>query len=167
VNDDLCIQIQVDPFGSTIDENGNYLDWPGMEDDKFQSLLINYGESRAVKTKLKTKNIIYNLLRKDDLDSIVAIYKTDDMKDLIRVILAQIVCDKNYDRNLRRRGLNKLEKIKAINFYVLKKWVIDGSPELIIKAAWLSNAKLIASVEHCYIYEKYVNVVCHDDTDSN
>lgn len=49
---------------------------------------INYGESRAVKTKLKTKNIIYNLLRKDDLDSIVAIYKTD-MKDLIRVILAQ------------------------------------------------------------------------------
>jgi hypothetical protein len=67
----------VDPFGSTIDGNGNYLDWLGMEDYKFQSLLINYGESRDVKTKLKTKNIIYNLLRKDDLDSIVAIYKTD------------------------------------------------------------------------------------------
>lgn len=50
-----------------------------------------------MKTKLKTKNIIYNLLRKDDLDSIAAIYKTDAMKDLIRVILAQIVCDKNYD----------------------------------------------------------------------
>lgn len=84
-----------------------------------------------MKTKLKTKNIIYNLLRKDDLDSIVAIYKTDAMKDLIRVILAQIVCDKNYDWNLRRRGLNTLEKIKAINFYVLKKWVINKSPELL------------------------------------
>jgi hypothetical protein len=130
VNDNLCIQIQVDPFGPTIDGNGNYLDWLGMEDDKFQSLLINYGESRDVKTKSKTKNIIYNLLRKDDLDSIVVIYKTDAMKDLIRVILAQFVCDKNYDRNLRR-GLNTLEKIKAINFYVLKKWVINNSPELL------------------------------------
>jgi len=48
-----------------------------MEDDKFQSLLIRYGESRDVRTKLKTKNIVYNLLRKDDLDSSVAIYKTD------------------------------------------------------------------------------------------
>lgn len=129
VNDDLGIQIQVDPFGSTIDGNGNYLDWSGIEDDKFQSLLINYGESRAVKTKSKTKNIIYKRLRKDDLDSIVAIYKSDAMKDL-RVILAQIVCDKNYDRNLRR-GLNTLEKIKAINFYVLKKWVMSKSPELL------------------------------------
>lgn len=73
-----------------------------------------------MKTKLKTKNIIYNLLRKDDLDSIVAIYKTDAMKDLIRVILAQIVCDKNYDRNLRR-GLNTLEKIKAIKLLCSKK----------------------------------------------
>ena len=77
VTDDLCIQIQADPFDSTIDWNGSYLDWPGMEDDKFQSLLISYGESRDVKTKLKTKNIVYNLLRKDDLDSSVAIYKTD------------------------------------------------------------------------------------------
>jgi hypothetical protein len=50
------------------------------------------------------------------------------MKDLIRVILAQIVCDKNYDRSLRKGALNTLEEIRAINFYVLKKWVINKSP---------------------------------------
>lgn len=131
IDEDMCVQIQVDPFGSVIDVHGNYLDWSGLENDKFQSLLMDYGESRDIENKLKIKNIVYNKLKNDDSDSIVEIYKNDSMKDLIRVILAQIVCDRNYDRNLRREGLNTLEKINAINFYVLKQWVINKSPELL------------------------------------
>jgi hypothetical protein len=131
VDDDLCVQIQVDPFGSVIDGDGSYLDWSGLENDKFQSLLKKYGEVRYIENKLKMKNIVYNLLKKDDLDSIMNIYKDSVTKDLIRVILAQIVCYKNYDRNLRRAGLNTLEKIRAINFHVLKKWAINRSPEII------------------------------------
>jgi hypothetical protein len=114
-----------------LDGDGNYLDWSGLENDKFQSLLKKYGEVRYIENKRKMKNIVYNLLKKDGLDSIMNIYKDSVMKDLIRVILVQIVCDKNYDRNLRMAGLNTLEKIRAINFHVLKKWAIDRSPEII------------------------------------
>lgn len=131
IDDDLCVQIQVDPFGAVIDASGNYLDWTGSENDKFQSLLRNYGESRDIENKLKMRNIIHDFLKKGDLDSIINIYKDDIMKDRIRVILAQIVCDKNYDRSLRKKALNTLEEIRAINFYVLKKWVINKSPDLL------------------------------------
>jgi hypothetical protein len=131
IDDNMCVQIQVDPFGSVIDACGNFLDWTGSENDKFQSLLRNYGESRVIEDKLKMRNMIHDFLKKDDLDSIMNIYKNDIMKDLIRVILAQIVCDKNYDRSLRKKALNTLEQIRAINFYVLKKWVINKCPDLL------------------------------------
>ena len=130
VDDDMCVQIQVDPFGSVIDGNGNYLDWPGFENDEFQILLKKYGENKYIENKSKIKNIVYDLLKKGDLDSIMKIYKDSNMKELIRLVLAQIVCDKNYDINLRTIGLNTLEKIRAINFRVLRKWAMDRSPEI-------------------------------------
>jgi hypothetical protein len=131
IDDDMCVQIQVDPFGAVIDARGNYLDWAGSENDKFQSLFRNYGKSRDIENKLIMRNIIHGFLIKGDLSSIMNIYKNDIMKDLTRVILAQIVCDKNYELSLRKKALNMLEEIRAINFYVLKKWVINRSPDLL------------------------------------
>lgn len=90
IDDDIRVQIQVDPFGAVIDACGNYLDWTGWENDKFQSLLRNYGKGRDNENKLKMRNIIHDFLKKDDSDSIMNIYKNDTMKDLIRVILAQM-----------------------------------------------------------------------------
>ena len=53
------------------------------------------------------------------------------MKDLLKIVLAQIVCDVAYDPNLRSGGIVALEKIKAINLHVLKNWVTNKSPELL------------------------------------
>lgn len=131
ISDDMCLQIQVDPFGSVIDGDGGYADWQGFENDKFQFLLKEYGDYVYMENKFIMRNIVSCHLKNNDLESIAIISINSNMKDLLRIVLAQIVCDVDCDSNLRRRGIAALEKIKAINLHVLKKWVTNKSPELL------------------------------------
>lgn len=131
ISDDVCLQIQVDSFGSVIDGDGGYLDWQGFENDKFQFLLKEYGDYVYMENKFSMRNIVSCHLKNNDLESIADISLNPSMKDLLKIVLAQIVCDVAYDPNLRSGGIVALEKIKAINLHVLKNWVTNKSPELL------------------------------------
>lgn len=52
-------------------------------------------------------------------------------QDIIRIILAQIVCYKGYESVYRKRGLEILEKLNAINFPILKSWAMKFASEII------------------------------------
>jgi hypothetical protein len=131
INDDHSPQIQVDPFGGVVDGNGNYNEWAGFEIDDFQKLLMAYGSKNICEEKKYTKKIIKGFLEKEDFQSIVELYSDTKKQDLIRIILSQLVCDKTYNKELRRRGILILERSKAINFQVLKNWALKISPEII------------------------------------
>jgi hypothetical protein len=131
INEELSSQIQVDPIGGAIDGNGNYKEWLGFEKDDFQQLLKKYGDKIGFEEKITFKNMLTDLLRKDDIASIVNMYDKLSKQDIIRIILAQIVCDNGYESMYRKRGLEVLEKLNAINFPILKSWAMKFAPEII------------------------------------
>lgn len=131
IDEELSSQLQVDPFGGAVDSNGNYKEWAGFEKDDFQQLLKIHGEKTSFDEKITFKNMLYDLLIKDDVTSIVNMYEKLDNQDNIRIILAQIVCNKEYQTVYRRRALNALEKLNAINFPISKSWAMNISPDII------------------------------------
>ncbi|MGH9934051.1 MAG: DUF6925 family protein [Nitrososphaerales archaeon] len=129
IPDNMRSLIQVDPFGSIIDGNGDYHEWKGF-DDEFQSLLDEYAENDMLTKKYLEEKIIA-LLKNNDLDSIVKEYSNSEKQDIMRIIMAQIVCDKRLDMEIRKRALSILDDLKAINSYGLKQWVQKLSPEIL------------------------------------
>jgi hypothetical protein len=131
IGDDMSSQIQVDPFGAVIDGNGKYNEWMGFEKDEFQVLMKQFGRKIVYKNKILTRDLLCNYLEINDFQSISKMYNEGDKPDDIRIILAQIVCDKNYSQEIRKKGILALEKIRAINVPVLKSWIKQISPELV------------------------------------
>ena len=131
IDDDLSSQIQVDPFGGAIDGNGNYSEWLGFGKDDFQELLKTHGNKNNYGIKIEMNNVIQSFFRKDDFALISILYSDDKKQNLVRTVLAQIVCDKTYDVGIRNRSYAVLDKLDAINFNILKKWVTKISPEIL------------------------------------
>jgi hypothetical protein len=131
IDDDLSSQIQVDPFGGVIDGNGNHNEWKGFEKDDFQQFLKIHGDKTKFEDKIALKNKLCDFLQRDDFQSISDLYTNDKMQDPIRIILAQIVCDKYISPVYRRKGFLALERLKAINYHVLKNWTMRMSPEIL------------------------------------
>ncbi|MDN5846463.1 MAG: hypothetical protein L0H53_09340 [Candidatus Nitrosocosmicus sp.] len=105
----------------------------GFEDDQFQLLLREHDTKNNVQVKAKIKNLICNYLEKGDYQSINELYSDKDTQDHIRVILAQIVCDRNYDHEFRKKSYSSLKQLRAVNFPVLKKWISHRSPDLLTR----------------------------------
>jgi hypothetical protein len=131
VDEGLSSQIQVDPFGGAIDGGGKYKEWNGFEKDEFQQLLKIYGDNIHFEEKITLKNMLSDLLRKNDIISIIDMYDKLNKQDNIRIILAQIICDNECEIEYRKRGLKALEKVNAINFPISKSWAMNKSPEII------------------------------------
>ncbi|MEM2760322.1 MAG: hypothetical protein QXU32_04105 [Nitrososphaerales archaeon] len=123
--------IQVDPFGSVIDGNGDYYEWKGFERDDFQSLLHEYAENGYMRTKQNLREKIIYLLEKNDIQSTVQEYSNNNKQDIMRIIIAQLVCDKQLNIEVRKEALFMLDHLKAINLYGLKQWAQKISPELL------------------------------------
>jgi hypothetical protein len=130
VEDGMSSQIQIDPFGGVIDGNGKYTEWQGYEKDEFQMMMKLYGNKIHFKNKIFTRDLLCNYLEKDNFQSISKMYADEHKQDLIRIVLAQIVCDKGYGQDIRKKGILTLEKLRAINFHSLKTWAKQISPEL-------------------------------------
>lgn len=133
IESDVSPVIQVDPFGSVIDGNGKYHEWKGFEVDEFQSLLNAHGRNKYLKNKSTIKDKIVQLLENNDRQQISSMYShsSQQTQDMMRVIMAQIACDKHLNENVRKRALNMLNDLKTINFHALKQWSNKISPELV------------------------------------
>lgn len=129
----VCPVIQVDPFGSVIDGNGKYHEWKGFEADEFQSLLKMHGQNEYLKTKDMMRHKIIQLLEDGESLQISNMYSCSDKQnqDMMRVIMAQIACDKHLNASIRKGSLNILNDLKTINSNALKKWSRMMSPILI------------------------------------
>jgi len=130
IDDNLRSLIQIDPFGSVIDANGEYFDWRGFENDPFQTLLNEYSDEEYIRNKKTLKDNLLYMIEKKDIQSIINKYSDKRNQDLIRVILAQIVCNKEYDTEIRKSGWSVLAKLNAINSDGVKDWIRSQSPEL-------------------------------------
>lgn len=120
--------IQVDPYGSVIDGTGDHYGW--SMNDPFQSLLKEYAET-YVGVKMNMRNRIMQSLQNGDLQSVMNEYADKDKQDMMRIVIAQIVCDSDLDIDLRKKALSMLESVKAINLYGIKQWSHTISPELL------------------------------------
>jgi hypothetical protein len=127
----MSSQIQVDPFGAVIDGHGKYNEWMGFEKDEFQVMMKKHGSKTVYKNKILTRDLLCNCLEKNDFQTISKMYNEEDRQDDIRIVLAQIVCDKNHSQEIRKKGILALEKLRAINVHVLKSWMKQISPELV------------------------------------
>jgi hypothetical protein len=123
--------IQVDPFGSVIDGDGKYYDWAGFEKDPFQSLLRINGPSNYLQHKLYLRDKILLMMDTNNNQAIIDKYSNTQDQDIIRIIIAQIACNKEYDFNIRKNAVSVLSALRAINSYGLNSWVRSQSPELL------------------------------------
>jgi len=130
VPEHLCTIIQLDPFGSIIDANGKFQEWLGPEKDPFQLLLEKYGNKEYLELKHRLKQRVLSSLANAD-KQIVDAYADASMQDVLRVILAQIVCDNSLAINIRKSALSTLEKLKSSNLNGLKEWISHVSSELL------------------------------------
>ncbi|MEO9310102.1 MAG: hypothetical protein ABI337_07375 [Nitrososphaera sp.] len=130
VPDDVIPVIQVDPFGSVMDGNGEFYKWHGFENDEFQNFMRKYGNQEYVTLKSEMKKKIIDCLRNNDQTPLGSDYANKSRQDLIRVILAQIVCDDKLDVFVRKEALSLLENLKTINLKGLKQWVQQMAPEI-------------------------------------
>jgi hypothetical protein len=128
----LSSVIQVDPFGSVIDGAGDYHDWQGFEFDKFQSLLSTHGKAEYLGEKINMKNRIILLIENNKGEAVVDTYQSFDnvLQDLMRVTLAQIVCDRYLSEHIRKEAMNILKELNAVNYNALKQWSNKMSPSL-------------------------------------
>lgn len=122
--------IQVNPFVSVIDDNDNFYKWDGFEDDRFQQLLHDYGDNSYLNQKNRLLKEILGCINSENTQKISELYKDEKNKDIIQIILAQIVCDGNYNNNIRQRSLDMLESLGCINVRGLKRWVDTMVPEI-------------------------------------
>jgi hypothetical protein len=131
IDNNVSSQIQVDPYGGAIDGKGNFIDWNGFENDEFQFILKNYGNEQDTKNKNEIKDTVCDFLENGDIKLIIDMYKNSSLQNQMRIIIAQIVCDKAYSLEYRKKGLFILKKINAINYPVLRQWINHKSPELL------------------------------------
>ena len=133
IDNHLSSIIQVDPFGSIIDGDGNYYDWTGFEKDPFQSLLRDNGMNNYIQDKWFLRDKIIRLLDANDSQTILDEYSNMQKKDIVRITVAQIACNQDYDLRIRKNAISLLDSLKAINSYGLKEWMHSQSPELMNK----------------------------------
>ncbi|MEM2920393.1 MAG: hypothetical protein QXW14_02275 [Candidatus Nitrosocaldus sp.] len=111
-----CI-IQVDPFASLIDCNGNYHAW-SIEDDPFQMLLHRYSKGYA-EAKYMLRDKVLDMIRRSDAAGydVECMYKHSDAdgKDMLRVILAQIACDSRLEPTIRMGSVKVLARLGTVN----------------------------------------------------
>jgi hypothetical protein len=131
IDNNLCSIIQVDPFGSIIDGDGNYYNWAGFEKDPFQLLLEDYGMNNYIQNKRFLKDKILRLLYTNDGQTIIDEYSNIQNKDTVRIIIAQIACNKDFDLKIRKNAVSLLDTLKAINSHGLKEWARSQSTELL------------------------------------
>ncbi len=130
IDDNLRPIIQLDPFGSIIDGDGNYYDWAGFEKDPFQSLLSDHGMNKYIHDKWLLRDKIIRLLDANDIQTILDDYSKIQSKDIVRITVAQIACNQEYDSRIRKNAISLLDTLKAINSHGLKAWMRSQSPEL-------------------------------------
>jgi hypothetical protein len=129
IPDDMIPVIQTDPFGSVIDGNGDFYKWNGFEDDKFQGFLKKFGNSEYLQLKEKVKKKIIDGLT-NDATGFIEEYSDASKQDVIRIILAQIVCDDKVDEQIRRKAFKVMENLQSVNLRGLKQWVQNMAPEI-------------------------------------
>jgi len=122
--------IQVNPFVSVIDGNGQFYKWNGFEDDKFQELLQKHGDESYTSRKNQLLQKILDCINSENTQQVFEIYKDEKNQDAIRIILAQIVCDETHDKDTRQKTLVLLERLHSINLKGLKRWVENMAPEI-------------------------------------
>ncbi len=132
IPDSMESVIQVNPFVSVIDGNGDFNNWNGFESDKFQEILQKYGDAVYVSSKNKLLQTILSNLRSDDMQTISEQYDNSQHQDIIRIVIAQIVCDKTIDVTIRKKAYVLLEKLRSINLKGLQQWVDHMAPEISI-----------------------------------
>lgn len=130
VPEDMVPIIQTDPFGSVIDGNGDFHAWNGFENDSFQMFLQKYGSPQYVTLKNEIKQKIIGCLSNRDFSTIEVEYKDKTKQDLIRITLAQIVCNDKLDITIRQEAYRLLENLKTINLRGLKQWIQNMAPEI-------------------------------------
>lgn len=130
-----CI-VQVDPFASLIDCNGNYRAW-SVEDDPFQMLLQKYNKGYAEEKQRLRDNVLDMLMRGSDYaDHVELMYKRADAnsKDMLRVVLAQIACDSRAEQTIRMSSVKILTRVGAVNLPAVISCIrTNGSSPLSIK----------------------------------
>lgn len=129
VPEHLCTMIQLDPFGSIIDANGKFQEWLGPKKDPFQLLLEKYGNKEYLELKHRIKEKVLSSLVNGD-KQIVDAYADPSMQDVLRVLLAKIVCDNSLAIDIRKSALSTLRTIKAPNLNGLEVWILQVRPEL-------------------------------------
>lgn len=129
IDNNLRSMIQVDPFGSIIDGDGNYYDWAGFEKDPFQSLLRDHDMNNYIH-KWFLRHKIIRWLDTNDNQTILDEYSNMQNKDIFRITIAQIACNQDYDLKIRKNAISILDTLKAINSHGLKEWTRSRSPEL-------------------------------------
>ncbi|MEM0364555.1 MAG: hypothetical protein QXS98_02310 [Candidatus Nitrosocaldus sp.] len=122
-----CI-IQVDPFASLIDCNGNYRAW-SVEDDPFQMLLQKYNKGYAEEKKRLRDDLLDMLRSSDHADHVELMYKHADAdgKDMLRVVLAQIACDSRTEQTIRISSAKILKRVGAVNLPAVLSYMSNGS----------------------------------------
>ena len=122
--------IQVNPFVSVIDGNGQFYKWTGFTNDKFQELLQKHGDNSYLSHKNQLLQKILDCIKSENTQDIFEQYKDEKNQDIIRIITAQIVCDDTLKNDVRKKALVLLEKLRSINLKGLKKWVDHMAPEI-------------------------------------
>jgi hypothetical protein len=121
--------LQTNPFGSVIDGNGDFHKWNGFDEDKFQRFLEKYGDQGYVSLKQNTRKKILKDLTANTA-GFVDDYSDVLKQDVIRVTLAQVVCDESVDKEIRKKAFKVLENLRSINLRGLKQWVQKMAPEI-------------------------------------
>ena len=129
IPDNMIPIIQTDPFGSVVDGNGDFYKWDGFEEDKFQEFLQKFGNQEYLQLKKEIKKKIIDDLA-NDVTSIVKDYTDTSKQDVIRLTLAQIVCDDKIDEQTRRKAFKVIGNLQSVNLRGLKKWVQNMAPQI-------------------------------------
>jgi hypothetical protein len=74
---------------------------------------------------------IIRLLHANDSQTVVDEYSNMQNKDIVRIIIAQLACNKDHDLKIRKDAISLLDTLNAINSDGLKEWTRSQSPELL------------------------------------
>lgn len=129
IPDTMIPIIQTNPFGSIIDGNGDFHKWSGFEADKFQEFLNEYGDQDYISLKLAMRKRILQGLTTNN-NEFIDDYADASKQDVIRITLAQIVCDESLNEEIRKKALSILESLHTINLRGLKQWVQKMAPQI-------------------------------------
>ena len=82
--------------------------------------------------KYQRLQTILSSLKSGDMQNMSEQYDNSQHQDLIRIIIAQIVCDKTLDVIIRKKAYVLLERLRSINLKGLPQWVDRMAPEISI-----------------------------------